>query len=45
MRNILGRRQFIPLQRLFSLLKKGRIDHMILLEDKVVKDGMETIIS
>jgi hypothetical protein len=44
-RRILGRRQLIPLERLCALLKKGRINHMILLEEKVVREDVERRIS
>jgi hypothetical protein len=44
MRRILGRSQLIPLERLCALIKKGRINHMILLEEKVVREDVERII-
>jgi hypothetical protein len=44
-RKILERRQFSPLQRLCASLRKGRINHMILLEEKTVKEDVEEKIS
>jgi hypothetical protein len=39
------KRQLNPLERLCGLLKKVRINHMILLEEKVVREGIERRIS
>jgi hypothetical protein len=39
-RNILERRQLSPLERPCALLRKGRINHMILLEEKAVKEAL-----
>ena len=40
-RKLLGRRQFNPLERFCTLIKRGRINHMILLEEKVVREDVE----
>jgi hypothetical protein len=44
-RRIFERRQLNPLKRLCALLKKGRINHMILLEEKEIREDIERRIS
>jgi hypothetical protein len=41
LRRILGRIQLIPLKRRCDLIKKGRINHMILQEEKEVREDVE----
>jgi hypothetical protein len=43
-RKLLERRHLSPLVRPSALLKKGRINHMILLEEKAIKDVEERIL-
>jgi hypothetical protein len=44
-RKLLGRRQFRPVEKLCAFPIKGRNNHMILLEEKVVREDVDKSIS